>query len=162
MRKIWLIYSGLVKLWRGNPNWVQIFLSWNFLLDSNQSLTILEKQILFHYIFAQISPKKYGLRWIIGNIINNPIVYIYLPLTKGIELQLLCIFNDPIMNILISHGLINMLENRMRTASRKPNSSPAKKVLSPSTSWRLLSWSSNSSFAAAFSSPFSSGTLSGC
>ena len=85
-----------------------------------------------------------------------------MPLTKGIELQLLCIFNDPIMNILISHGLINMLENRMRTASRKPNSSPAKKVLSPSTSSRLLSSSSNSSFAAAFSSPFSSGTLSGC
>ena len=31
----------------------------NSLLDSNQSLTILEKQILFHYIFAQISPQKY-------------------------------------------------------------------------------------------------------
>ena len=82
MREIWPIYFGLVKLWRGNPNWVQIFPSWNSLLDSNQSLTILEKQILFHYIFAQISPKNYGLSWIIGNIINNPIVHITLPLTK--------------------------------------------------------------------------------
>lgn len=47
----------------------------------------------------------------------------------------------------------NMLENGMRTASRNPNSSPAKKVLSPSTSSRRLSWSRSSSLAASFSAP---------